>query len=230
MPNSNHNLCDGGVLEGLTFEWRSKCLCFGWVSLRFGSLALWSSERMESPPFRRRHASAIPLGPRKPINETAIKNPEKGGLGEWWEFPGNFKQGSVSFFGEDPDWVITFRGEGYHLGFCNLMKLVGVTFWILRLAPCWGWPRLHGTPMLEWCCFQRLFCWFSPYLKAVSVGCRIPWDIRYDDFSVVHVVGVIDHSEGLEAFPCHALQVPKIFDSSAAIIGNDASFTNTTYS
>ncbi len=22
----------------------------------------------------------------------------------------------MSFLGEDPDWVITFRGEGYHLG------------------------------------------------------------------------------------------------------------------
>jgi hypothetical protein len=30
--------------------------------------------------------------------------------------PGNFKQGSVSFLGKDHDWVITFRGEGYHLG------------------------------------------------------------------------------------------------------------------
>jgi hypothetical protein len=28
----------------------------------------------------------------------------------------NNQHGSVSFLKEDPDWVITFRGEGYHLG------------------------------------------------------------------------------------------------------------------
>jgi len=62
-------------------------------------------------------------------------------------------------------------------------------------------------------------------LKAVSVGCGIPWDTRYDDFSVVPDSGVVSHSEGLEAFPCPALQVPKIFDYGAARIGNGASFT-----
>ncbi len=33
------------------------------------------------------------------------------------------------FLGEDPNWVITFRGKRYHLGIAPLMKPVGVTFW-----------------------------------------------------------------------------------------------------
>jgi hypothetical protein len=41
---------------------------------------------------------------------------------------------------------------------------------------------------------------------------------------------VVGHPKGLEAFPCPALRVPKIFDSGAARIGNGASFTETTYS
>jgi hypothetical protein len=56
-----------------------------------------------------------------------------------------------------------------------------------------------------------------PCLKVVSVSCKIPWDARYD-FFVVLVGGVIGHPEGLEAFPCLALLVPKIFDSGAARI------------
>jgi hypothetical protein len=67
-------------------------------------------------------------------------------------------------------------------------------------------------------------------MKAVNVGCKIPWDTRYDDFSTVRVGGVVGHPEGLEAFPCPNFQVPKIFDSSATKIGNGASFTETTYS
>jgi hypothetical protein len=67
-------------------------------------------------------------------------------------------------------------------------------------------------------------------LKAVSVTCKIPWDVRYDDFSVVLVGGVVGHSEGLETFPCPALLVPKIFDSNAAIISNGSSFIATTHS
>jgi len=51
--------------EGLTFEWRSICLRSGWVSLRFGSPASQSSQRIESPPFGRRPANAIPLSPRE---------------------------------------------------------------------------------------------------------------------------------------------------------------------
>jgi hypothetical protein len=69
-----------------------------------------------------------------------------------------------------------------------------------------------------------------PCLNAVNIGCGIPWDIHYDDFSVIHVGGVVGHPKGLEAFPCFALQVPKIFDSSATKIGNGTSFTKTTYS
>jgi hypothetical protein len=66
---------------------------------------------------------------------------------------------------------------------------------------------------------------------VISVGCGIPWDTRYDDdFSVVPVGGMVGHLEGLEAFPCPTLQVPKIFDFGAARIGNGASFTKTTYS
>ncbi len=41
---------------------------------------------------------------------------------------------------------------------------------------------------------------------------------------------MVGHPEGLEAFPCLALQVPKIFDSSAIRIDNGTSFTDTTYS
>ncbi len=41
---------------------------------------------------------------------------------------------------------------------------------------------------------------------------------------------MVGHSEGLETFPCHALWVPKIFDSSVARISNVVSFTETTYS
>jgi hypothetical protein len=41
---------------------------------------------------------------------------------------------------------------------------------------------------------------------------------------------MVGHLKGLEAFPCPALWVPKIFDSGAVRIGNGASFTETTYS
>jgi hypothetical protein len=41
---------------------------------------------------------------------------------------------------------------------------------------------------------------------------------------------MVGHPEGLEAFPCPTLWVPKIFDSGAAEIGNGVSFTETTYS
>ncbi len=41
---------------------------------------------------------------------------------------------------------------------------------------------------------------------------------------------MVGHPEGMEAFPCPALQVPKIFDSGATKIGNGASFTETAYS
>jgi len=37
---------------------------------------------MENPPFGRRPASPFPRVPGKPINETGVENPEKGGLGE----------------------------------------------------------------------------------------------------------------------------------------------------
>jgi hypothetical protein len=41
---------------------------------------------------------------------------------------------------------------------------------------------------------------------------------------------MIGHPKGLEAFPCHVLRVPKIFDLGAGRIGNGASFTATTHS
>jgi hypothetical protein len=41
---------------------------------------------------------------------------------------------------------------------------------------------------------------------------------------------VVGHPEGLEAFPCPALLVPKIFDSGAARIRNGLSFIATTHS
>ncbi len=41
---------------------------------------------------------------------------------------------------------------------------------------------------------------------------------------------MVGHQEGLEAFPCPSLLVPKIFDSGAARIGNDSSFIATTHS
>ncbi len=67
-------------------------------------------------------------------------------------------------------------------------------------------------------------------MKAVSVSCRIPWDVHYYDFSVVPVGGVVGQPEGLEAFPCPALLVPNIFDSGASRIGNGSSFIVTTHS
>ncbi len=71
---------------------------------------------MESPPFGKKPANAIPLGPKEAHQWNQIWKSKIGGLGEWWELPSNSKQGSVFFLGKDPDWVITFRGEGYHLG------------------------------------------------------------------------------------------------------------------
>jgi hypothetical protein len=67
-------------------------------------------------------------------------------------------------------------------------------------------------------------------LKAVNVGCKIPWDTRYDDFFAILIGGVVGHLEGAEAFPCPTRWVPKIFDSGAVRIGNGMSFTETTYS
>jgi hypothetical protein len=64
----------------------------------------------------------------------------------------------------------------------------------------------------------------------VDVSCEIPWNTRYDDFSTIRVGGVVGHLEGLEAFPCPALRVPKIFYSGAVEISNGASFTTTTHS
>jgi hypothetical protein len=66
---------------------------------------------------------------RKPINETGFENPKYGKLGEWWELFGNFIWGSMSFLKKDPDWAITFRGEGYHLGVCSPDETSGVTLW-----------------------------------------------------------------------------------------------------
>ncbi len=31
----------------------------------------------------------------------------------------------MSFLGKDHDWVITFRGEGYHLGVCSFDETSG---------------------------------------------------------------------------------------------------------
>jgi hypothetical protein len=46
----------------------------------------------------------------------------------------------------------------------------------------------------------------------------------------VPIGGMVGHPEGMEAFPCPTLQVPKIFDYSAARISNGTSFTETAYS
>jgi hypothetical protein len=49
----------------------------------------------------------------------------------------------MSFLGEGPDWVITFRGEGYHLGVRSSDETSGddpLEFYILHRV---------GTPMLE---------------------------------------------------------------------------------
>jgi hypothetical protein len=40
----------------------------------------------------------------------------------------------------------------------------------------------------------------------------------------------VGHLEGVEAFPCPTFWVPKIFDFSAAKIGNGTFFTETAYS
>jgi hypothetical protein len=70
---------------------------------------------MESHPF----ANAIPLNPREAHQWNMIHKSRVRGLGEWWELLGNLKWGFVSFLGEYPDWVITFRGKSYHLGVRN---------------------------------------------------------------------------------------------------------------
>ncbi len=41
---------------------------------------------------------------------------------------------------------------------------------------------------------------------------------------------MVGHPKGLDAFPCPALLVPKIFDSGATRIGNGSSFIVTTHS
>jgi len=126
--------------------------------------------------------------------------------------------------------VITFRGKGYHLGICSSNETSGggsLKFYSLH--------RVRGDlsymvhPCKSGVVSGDSFANLVPCLNAVSVGCRIPWDTRYDDFSDVFVGGVIGHPEGLEAFPCPTFQVPKIFDSGAARIGNGASFIKTTY-
>ncbi len=137
----------------------------------------------------------------------------------------------MSFLGNDLDWVITFKGKGYHLGVCNSDETSG------------------GDP-LEFNCLHRVGsdpgymvypCWSGvvsrdsftdpvPYLKTVSVSCGIWWDTHYDDFSIIPVGGMVGHPKGLEAFPCPTLRVPKIFDLGVVIIGNGTSFTTTTHS
>ncbi len=60
---------------------------------------------------------------------------------------------SVSFLGEDPDWVITFRGESYHLGV--LMRPMGVTFWnstaciVLGVTPVTWYTHARAMLFLE---------------------------------------------------------------------------------
>jgi hypothetical protein len=133
--------------------------------------------------------------------------------------------------GEDPDWVITFRGEGYHLRVRNSDETNGgdpLEFYSLHCVG--GDPGYMVHPCLSGVVFGDSFANRVPCLKVVNVSCRIPWDTRYDDFSVVPVDGVINHPEGLEAFPCPTFRVPKIFDSGVTRIDNDASFTKTTYS
>jgi hypothetical protein len=127
--------------------------------------------------------------------------------------------------------VITFRGEGYHLRIrsfdetnggdpleFNGLHHVGID------------PNYMVHPCKSGVVSGDYFVDPIPCLKAVNVGCRIPWDTHYDDFSIVLIGGVVGHLEGAKAFPCPARWVPKIFDSSAAKIGNGASFTETTYS
>jgi len=65
----------------------------------------------------------------------------RGGLGEWWELPGNSKRGFVSFLGEDPDCEITFRGEGYHLGVRNFDETSGGD-----LLEFYGLHHVRGDP------------------------------------------------------------------------------------
>jgi len=52
--------------------------------------------------------------------------------------------------------------------------------------------------------FSKTFVDQIPCLKVVSVGCGIPWDTCYDDFSAIPIGGVVGHPKGLEAFPCLA--------------------------
>ncbi len=108
--------------------------------------------------------------------------------------------------GEDPDWVITFRGEGYHLGVCSSDETNGgdsMEFYGLHHVG--GDPGYMVHPCKSGVVFKDSFTDPIPCLNVVSEGCGIPWDTRYDDFFVVPVGGVVGHPEGLEAFPCPAL-------------------------
>jgi hypothetical protein len=93
-----------------------------------------------------------------------------------------------------------------------------------------GDPGYMIYPFYNAVVFEVYFAHLVLCLKVGSVSCRIPWDTRYDDFYVVHVGGMVGHPEGLEAFPCPALLVPKIFDSSTTKIDNGLSFIATIHS
>jgi hypothetical protein len=137
----------------------------------------------------------------------------------------------MSFLGEDPNWVITFKGKGYHLGVRNSDETSrGDPLKFNGLHRVWGDPGYMVYP-----CYSSVISRDSsvdpvPCLKAVNAGCGIPWDTRYDDFSDVPISGVVGYPEGVEVFSCLAFRVLKIFDSSATRIGNGTSFTETAYS
>ncbi len=125
--------------------------------------------------------------------------------------------------------MITFKGEGYHLGVHNFDETSGGNPLEFNGLHCVGgdlgymvYPFYNGV--------VSGVSFADPVLKAVNVNCWIPWDARYDDFSVVPVSGVVGHPECLETFPCPTLLVPKIFDSGAAKNGNGSSFIATTHS
>jgi hypothetical protein len=81
----------------------------------------------------------------------------------------------MSFLGEDLDLVITFRGQGYHLGVRNSNETSGgdpLEFNGLHLVG--GDPGYMVHPCYSGVIFRDFFVDPIPCLKAINVGCEIP--------------------------------------------------------
>ncbi len=107
------------------------------------------------------------------------------------------------------------------------MRPMGVTFWNSTTYTMLAVTSVYMVyPCQSGVVYGISFADPIPYLKTISVSYGIPWDTRYDDFFTIPNGGIVGHLEGLEAFPCPALRVPKIFDSGVARIGNNVSLTH----